>query len=207
MYDWPSVAMTGLRDVASPLSPMTKSLPAARLRVGIEPIRATTRASSMAWITAVLRALRRRVPAQGRIRRVAQAVAEQVESQHRDEDGQPGECGDPPGRCQELPSLDDHVAPARQRRLGAETEVAQPRLDQDRLAQEQAGLDDHDRQRVDQQMAAENARVASAERGGGVDEVAMAKAQALAAHDAADRRPGDQRDDQRRVGQARAEER
>src|SRR5215470_9523865 len=165
MYDWLSVAMTGLSDVASPLRPMTKSLPAARLDAGVRPRAAASSAIRMAWITAVL-LLSRRAAAQGRIRGVAQPVAEQVESQHRDEDGEPGEGRDPPGRGQELAALDHHVAPARQRRLGAEPKIAQPRLDQDRLAQQETGLDDHDRQRVDQQVAAEDPRVPGAERGG-----------------------------------------
>src|SRR6185503_5002502 len=207
MYDWPSVAMTGFSDVASPLSPMTKSLPAAGLAVGVKPMSATSSTSSMAWITSVLRSwASRRVASQRRIRRVAQPVAEQVESQHCDEDGQPGEGRDPPGRGQELPSLDDHVAPARQRRLGAEPKITQAGLDQDRLAQEQAGLDDHDRQRVHEHVAPEDPNVTGTQRRRGVDEIAVAEAQALAAHDPRDRRPGDERDNQRGVGEAGAEE-
>src|SRR4029453_4830466 len=54
MYDWLSVAITGLSEVASPLSPMTKSLPAARPAAGARPIAAASRASTMAWITSVL---------------------------------------------------------------------------------------------------------------------------------------------------------
>src|SRR2546425_6344023 len=117
MYDWPSVATTGLSEVASPLSPITKSLPAARPCVGARPSVATSSASTMAWITSVLRS--RRVSAQGRIRRVAQPIAEQVEPQHGDEDGEPGERRDPPGRGQKLPAFDDHIAPARPQRAGA----------------------------------------------------------------------------------------
>src|SRR5215467_12849904 len=220
MYDWLSVATTGLSDVASPLRPMTKSLPAARPERGVRPMTAASNAIRMAWITAVLRSWvrlssarttfyhgdwPRAVRAAGgrgagappaearldnsRIQCVAQPVAEQVEAQHGDEDGQAGERGDPPGRGQELPTLDDHVAPARQRRLSPEPEVAQARLDQDRLAQQEAGLDDHDRQRVDEQVASEDARVTGPERRRGVDEVSVAKAQALAAYHAPERRP------------------
>src|SRR5215813_3971424 len=238
MYDWLSVATTGLSDVASPLRPMTKSLPAARPDWGVRPMTATRNAIRMAWITAILRSCVRlssvctsfyhgdwphavravggsgagTPPAEARldnsrIRCVAQPVAEQVEAQHGDEDGQAGERGDPPGRGQELPALDDHVAPARQRRLSPQPEVAQARLDQDRLAQQEAGLDDHDRQRVDEQVASEDARVTGPERRRGVDEVSVAKAQALAAHHAPDRRPGDERDHECGVSEARAEER
>src|SRR2546430_6773339 len=47
-----SVAITGLSDVASPLRPMTKSLPAARPWPGPDSESATTRtANRMAWIT------------------------------------------------------------------------------------------------------------------------------------------------------------
>src|SRR5262249_29490446 len=211
MYDWLSVAPTGLSDGGAPLRRMTKSLPAARPDWGVRPMTAASNAIRMAWITAVLlmsaplerthHLLSRRLAARSarcrrsrgwappaearldnsRIRCVAQPVAEQVEAQHGDEDGQAGERGDPPGRGQELPALDDHVAPARQRRLSPETEVAQGRLDQNRLAQQEAGLDDHDRQRVDEQVASEDARVTGPERRRGVDEVSVAKAQALAA--------------------------
>src|SRR5262249_56872719 len=55
MYDWLSVATIGLSDVASPLIPMTKSLPAARPERGVRPMTAASNAIRMAWITAVLR--------------------------------------------------------------------------------------------------------------------------------------------------------
>src|SRR5215471_7835761 len=55
MYDWLSVATTGLSDVASPLRPMTKSLPAARPDWGVRPMTAASNAIRMAWITEILR--------------------------------------------------------------------------------------------------------------------------------------------------------
>src|SRR5438105_11135356 len=126
-----SVAMTGLSDVASPPMPTTRSRPAARPGWGPASVSATVRTmSTMEWITVA--PLSRRAAQRG-VEGVAQAVAEQVEAEHGDEDGQAGEGGDPPRRGEELAAFHDHVAPARQRRLGAEAEVTQAGLDEDRL--------------------------------------------------------------------------
>src|ERR1043166_5886535 len=107
-----SVAITGLSDVASPLRPMTKSLPAARPWPGPDSESATTRtANRMAAITTIRRS--RRLGIERGIERIPQSVPEQVEAEHGDEDGEPGKGGDPPRRREELAPLDHHVAPAR----------------------------------------------------------------------------------------------
>src|ERR1043166_429557 len=115
-----SVAITGLSDVASPLRPMTKSLPAARPWPGPDSESATTRtANRMAWITVTpplaITTIRRsrRLGIERGIERIPQSVPEQVEAEHGDEDGEPGKGGDPPRRREELAPLDHHVAPAR----------------------------------------------------------------------------------------------
>src|SRR5215468_3871122 len=56
---------------------------------------------------------------------VAQAVSEQVESQHGDHDGDAGEDGDPGRGFQIGPPLVQHVAPGGRGRLGGEAEVAE----------------------------------------------------------------------------------
>src|SRR5207245_10070466 len=109
MYDWPSVATTGLSDVASPLSPITKSFPAASPGMGARPIVATSSTSTIAWITLVLRfvgaprpagpqprdglqrapPVSRRVAWQRRIRRVAPPAAAQLEPQPPDHGARP----------------------------------------------------------------------------------------------------------------------
>src|SRR6185503_18975928 len=146
MYDMLSVAMTGFSDVASPLRPTTMSRPAAPAGDGASASSTASTASTMDWITV---APPSRGSTQRRVEGVAQAVAEQVEAEHGDEDGQAGEGGDPPRRGEELAAFHDHVAPAGQRRLGAEAEIAEARLDEDRLAEHEAGLHDDHRERVD----------------------------------------------------------
>ena len=54
-----------------------------------------------------------------------EAVAHQVECQHRGEDGDAGEGDHPPGAQNELPCLGQHGAPFRGRRLGANAEEAE----------------------------------------------------------------------------------
>src|SRR5206468_5092939 len=100
---------------------------------------------------------------------VPEPVAEEVEAEHRQEDRDAGKRRDPPRRQEMLPALHEHVAPARQGRLGAEAEIREARLDQDRLAERQAALDDDDRDRVDEHVPSENARGAGAEGAGRVD--------------------------------------
>src|SRR6266545_2793451 len=101
MYDMLSVAITGFSDVASPLRPITMSLPAAR-PAPTEPSESTraSTATTMAWITEDLPfassiVMKSRgssgAAAERRIDRIAQRVAEEVRAQHGDEDRETGE--------------------------------------------------------------------------------------------------------------------
>ena len=54
MYDMLSVAMTGFSEVASPLSPITKSFPCADRGAGVTTASASIRASRIAWIIVTL---------------------------------------------------------------------------------------------------------------------------------------------------------
>src|SRR5919106_500041 len=64
-------------------------------------------------------------PARAGIHHVAQTVAEEVEGENGQENGDAGEGGEPPGLAQVLAAVGDHHAPVRCRRLGAETDEAE----------------------------------------------------------------------------------
>ena len=78
-----------------------------------------------------------------RIERVAQAVAQQVEAEADDEDGQARDGRDPPLVEQYLPAGGDHRAPFGRRRLGAEAEEAEAGGGQDDAGHVEGQADDH----------------------------------------------------------------
>src|SRR5438067_10737725 len=68
-----------------------------------------------------------------RIKRIAQAIAEEVEAGHRKRNGK-ARCNRKPRRAGEIDlSVVEHVAPARGRRLDAVAEIADIGFEQDRL--------------------------------------------------------------------------
>src|SRR5690348_15342447 len=132
---------------------------------------------------------------QARIECVPDCVAEDVRRQHRDEDHDAGE-EDQPGRVVEVAlGVREHVAPARGRRLDAESEKVERRLDEDDLADAQARRDDQHRQHVGQQMPEHHPEVARTDRARRQDEVALLHRQDLPTHQARDVAPSDRRDD------------
>ena len=78
------------------------------------------------------------LPAEG----VPQAVGDQVERQHGQHDGQPGKDERPRSSVDELETLLEHAAPARCRRLFADTEEAEARLGQECEAEGERELND-----------------------------------------------------------------
>src|SRR5688572_5014095 len=97
---------------------------------------------------------------QARIERVAQAVAEQVEAEHRDEDRQPGEERQPGVGLDEGDVGLEVPPPAGRRRLRAEAEEAERGLHDDRGGDAERGGHDDRRQAVGQDVAEEDPRVA-----------------------------------------------
>src|SRR6478672_7583524 len=83
---------------------------------------------------------------------IAQAVAQQVEAHHDEEDGKPGRQGRPPGLGQELARLRDHAPPFRSRRRRAEAEEAQRAGGQDGEAHADGSPHDDRRHHVRQHM-------------------------------------------------------
>src|SRR5262249_44567373 len=99
------------------------------------------------WVVVIVQSPVAGLPAIG-VEDVAQAVADQVEREHGDHDGDPGEHGDPRRRLEIRPSLIQHVAPRGRGRLSREAEVGKRGLDQDRLGQGHGALDHERRDHV-----------------------------------------------------------
>ena len=80
----------------------------------------------------------------------------------------PGKDRDPPGRGHEVLAVGDQHAPFGRRRLRAEAEIAEARAEQDGQRHVGHPVDDGRRDRVGQQVAEDDARVAIAHDAGGV---------------------------------------
>ena len=76
------------------------------------------------------------------IERVAQAVAGQIDREDGDEDGQAGKSDDPGIGADEFARVGQHRAPFRGRRLGAETQEAEPRRLENGARHAKRGLHD-----------------------------------------------------------------
>src|ERR1044072_5814260 len=98
-----------------------------------------------------------------RIDDVAQAVAQQIEAEHRDHQREPGKERDPPfARHHEGRAFGDHDAPLGIRRAHAESDEGQARRIEDRVAHRERHLPDHDRNDVGQDLRQQDARLAVA---------------------------------------------
>src|SRR5207302_4950066 len=114
---------------------------------------------------------------------IAQPVADQVDPEDQEEDGESRKKREPPAGCDVVAPLVQHGAPARRRRRDAQPEEAQRGLGDDR-ARHREGRDDGDgREHVGQDVAPEEIAVGRAERAGGLDELSLAQRERLAPHD------------------------
>ena len=100
---------------------------------------------------------------------------------------------DQPGRATErADGVRQHVPPRGGGRHDPEPQERERRLRQDHRADVDRGQRDHQRQQVRQQVPTHQAPVGGAGRAGGVDELALAQRERLAAHEEGGARPGDQ---------------
>ena len=90
----------------------------------------------------------------------ADPVADEVEGEHRDGDGEPGKISAHGARTSVVAPLVEHRAEARRRRLGPQSEERQGRLDLHREAHQDGGLHDHRSDRVGEDVADGDADVA-----------------------------------------------
>src|SRR6266516_633770 len=131
---------------------------------------------------------------QSRVESIPDGVAEDVRGQDGEKDREPWKSNQEPGAEEVALGVRQHVAPARCRRLDAEAEEVQGRLDEDDLADAEAGGDDQHREDVGQQVANHQARVPGADRPRGEDEIALLHRQHLAADQACHLAPSDRGD-------------
>src|SRR6267378_4124311 len=96
----------------------------------------------------------------------------------------------------------DHESPRRRRRLHAEPEEGQRRLQQDRVGHEERGVDDQPRDDVRQDVTAQERPAGRAQGAGRADVLRLAQRQHRAAHDARDGRHAPDTDGDRRVEHA-----
>src|SRR3989449_4553654 len=99
-----------------------------------------------------------------RVEPVAERVAHQVDRERRQKDREPRERRDPPGVQHVHAALAEHVAPRRRRRLHAEPEEGQERLEDDHLGHLEGRDDDDGGHEVRQDLAEDDPRVAHPER-------------------------------------------
>src|SRR5919106_2372437 len=133
---------------------------------------------------------------------ITQPVAQQVQREHGQHDGETREHRDPPGGDDQLAPVGDHEPPRRQRPRQAGAEEAQGRLQEDDVAHLERG---QDQQRVDdvgEEVAGHDPDVRGPGHPRPRDEVALLEAQRLAAHQARVARP--QQDDEHRDDGAEA---
>src|SRR5918992_1205433 len=97
------------------------------------------------------------------IQGLADAVAEEVEAEDREEDSHPGEERHPPGRGQVGLGLKEHRTPTRLPRLGPEPEVREGGLGDYRVAHRERRLDQERRQRVREDVMDHYPQVAGAD--------------------------------------------
>src|SRR5919197_2599495 len=135
-----------------------------------------------------------------RVEGVADPVAEQVERENGEQERGAGESEEPPGGVEDRRRLRDHLAPARLRRIDADTEKRECRLEQDVLRDHERRVDDDRRDEVRQDLAEEDPAVGRASRARRLDELLLAQPQDLTADDPPDVRPvdDDDRNDHRR---------
>src|SRR5439155_12985711 len=119
-----------------------------------------------------------------RIEDVAQAVADQVEREHAHHDRDAREHGDPRSGLEIRSPFVQHVSPRGRRRLGREAEVAQRRLDQDRLRKRDRPLDHEGGHHVGQDVLERHRQARRAEGPDRLDVVFPALREPPRAHDA-----------------------
>src|SRR5438093_3162809 len=95
-------------------------------------------------------------PTEAWVEDVAQAITEDVEGPHGEQDREPGKQRQPRLRADEVPTLADHHAPLRRRRLGTEADETEPGRRDDRRAHVETRLDEQRRDRVREEMARED---------------------------------------------------
>src|SRR2546426_2890600 len=118
-----------------------------------------------------------RASAQARIESVAEPVAEQVQAQPGDGEGQAGEEAHPESLADHVLAAGDHVAPGRHVRRHADAEEAEDGLGQDGVGEDEARLHEHRGQAVRQDVTDGDGGIGAAQRTRRLDVILLAQAQ------------------------------
>ena len=129
-----------------------------------------------------------------RIEGVAQAVAQEIEGERRQQDGEPRHEDEPGCQAHEAIAAPHVGAPRGRGRLDADAEEAQARLGQEREGDGHRDLHDDGRRQVGQDVADEDAAVRGADGMRALDEELFAERQRLAAHEPREARHVDDAD-------------
>src|SRR3954453_2357598 len=127
---------------------------------------------------------------------VAQAVAHEVDRDHDEQENETREDRDPP-LLRELLTARDERAERGRRRLDAEPEEGQDRLDDDGGAHRERRVHDDWPERVREHVPEHDAHVARSRGLRGLDVLLLAQRQEHAANDAGEARPEEEREDDR----------
>src|SRR5712692_5398647 len=131
-----------------------------------------------------------------RIQSVPEAVADEVDGDHDEQQHETGEDRDPP-LLRELLAARDERAERRRRRLDAETEEGQSRLDDDRRADRKRAADDDRPQRVREDVPEHDPHVAGPGGLRSLDVLLLTQREEDAAHDTGESRPEEEHEDDR----------
>src|SRR5580698_3353897 len=136
------------------------------------------------------------MPSLPRISRFAQAVADGIDGDHGEDDGESGKDRQPPEGAHLIRAVLHDVPPTRERRLHADAEEGEAGLEEHDLADaERRGDDDRGRD-IGEEMLEEQPRVGGTERARGGDPLARADAQDLAADEPAHPEPTRESEDE-----------
>src|SRR3984893_7629206 len=98
---------------------------------------------------------------QARVERVAEPVAEEIDAEDGDENGQAREGREPPRRGEVHATVGEHAAPGRGGRLDAQAQEGQRGLDDDDAGHVEGGHDEPRREGIRQYVAEEDGAVAA----------------------------------------------
>src|SRR5262245_38102895 len=142
---------------------------------------------------------------QARIEGVAEPVAEQVDGQHGQHDGQSRKGGEPPGGGDVVSPIGEHPAPGGRGWLDAEPEEGERRLVDDHEGQLQGGHHDDGRQGVGEHVAQEQPKRSIATRPSPAHELPLADGKHVGAYDTRELYPARDGHDQDDIEEAGAE--
>src|SRR3989339_2141160 len=125
-----------------------------------------------------------------RVKRVAQALSQQVKAEHRSQYGKAREKREPPRHMDIIFSKRQHLAPGGHGRLDAKAQKRKPRLRQNGIADSKSGRNDYRRDSVGKQVDKKYFKPARADKFGRLHKFPCSYSQHLRAHEPCEPGPG-----------------